>query len=355
MAVKGLIFHGAEDIRYEELDDPRIEDSRDIIVRAKACGICGSDLHLYHQHGDFTEIGKGLEVAQNFCVGHEAVGEVVEVGKSVSRLKVGETVMLSALVSCGYCQACLRGNSKMCENGGWNVYGFGTGLGGCQAELIRVPGADYNAAALPEGVSIEQAILLTDNLPTAYCAIQNADVRAGRSVAVVGLGPIGLMVVEMAIMMGASVVYAIDLVQERRRRAAEIGAVPVDAADVVGFITEATKGKMVDCVIEAVGSDKTFTLALDLVGIDGNVSMLGVNNVMDFKIPRQAFVNNATVRGNFVTEVTKYWQDIVVLLQSKRILPERFITSRFQLSEGSEAYMQFSDNKSENLKTILYP
>ncbi|ODU67926.1 MAG: hypothetical protein ABT11_18605 [Novosphingobium sp. SCN 66-18] len=353
--MKGLVLHGAEDVRYEGIDDPEIADARDIIVQAKACGICGSDLHLYHQHGDFTEIGAGFSTAGKICVGHEAVGEVVEIGKAVTRHRVGDTVMLSGFVSCGRCAECLRGNSKMCRGGGWNVYGLGTGLGGCQSELIRVPGADHNAAALPEGVSIEQAILLTDNLPTAYCAVLNADIRSGRTVAVVGLGPIGLMVIELALMMGASVVYAIDLVPERRRRAAELGAVPVDGGDVVEVLAEATKGKMVDCVIEAVGSDRTVKLALDLVGIDGTVSILGVNNEMDFRIPPKAFFNNVTIRGNFATEITRYWQDLIALLQAGRISPERFITSRYNLSDGTAAYRQFSNNKAENLKTILFP
>jgi len=351
--MKGLVYHGKEDIRYQIVDDPKIEEPRDIIVRATACGICGSDLHVFH--GEMTEIGSGLGLARTFCVGHEAVGEVVETGKSVSRLKIGDTVMLSGFVSCGYCVPCLRGNSKMCESGGWNVYGFGTGLGGCQAELIRVPGADYNAASIPEGISVEQAVLLTDNLPTAYCAVQNACISAGRSVAVIGLGPIGLMVVELAMQMGASVVYAIDLVPERRQRAENLGAVPVNEADIIGFVTEATKGKMIDCAIEAVGSDKTMRLALDLVGIDGNVSILGVNNNMGFTIPRQLFVNNVTIRGNFATEIPRYWKDLVNLLQQKKIAPEQFITSRRPLSEGLEAYKAFNSDKSNTLKTILMP
>ena len=126
--MKGLIFHGKRDIRYESLDDAVIEDDRDALIQAKACGICGSDLHLYHD--DFAEIGEGFELGKGFCVGHEAVGEVVEKGKGVTNLKVGDTVMLAAMTGCGNCRPCLRGESKQCENGGWNVYGFGIGLGG---------------------------------------------------------------------------------------------------------------------------------------------------------------------------------------------------------------------------------
>ncbi|MCB2052009.1 MAG: alcohol dehydrogenase catalytic domain-containing protein [Novosphingobium sp.] len=350
--MKGLIFHGKRDIRYESLDDAVIEDDRDVLVHAKACGICGSDLHLYHD--DFAEIGEGFELGRGFCVGHEAVGEVVEKGKGVTNLKVGDTVMLAAMTGCGNCRPCLRGESKQCENGGWSVYGFGIGLGGCQAELIRVPAADYNAARLPEGVSVEQGILLTDNLSTAYGAALGAEIRPGRSAAVIGLGPIGLMAVELALIMGASVVYAIDPVAERREIAAGMGAVPVWTDDVAGYLREETHGKMIDCIIEAVGGDRTMELALSLVGVNGNISILGVNNSMNFKIPRQVFVNNATIRGNFVTEVHKHWPALVPMLQSGRLRSERFITERRPLSEGPDAYEKFDKREGGTLKAILY-
>lgn len=351
--MKGLIFHGKKDIRYESLDDAVIIDDRDILVKSKACGICGSDLHLYHD--ELADLGEGRELTRNFCVGHEAVGEIVEKGKGVSNLNIGDTVMLAAMTGCGCCRSCLRGESKQCENGGWNVYGFGIGLGGCQAELIRVPAADFNAARLPEGVSVDQGILLTDNLSTAYGAALNAEIRPGRSVAVVGLGPIGLMAVEIAMLMGASAVYAIDLVPERRKYATELGAIAIDAPDPIAAITELTSGKMVDCVIEAVGVDATMTLALALVGVNGNVSVLGVNNSMKFNIPRQVFVNAVTIRGNFVTEVHKHWPALIPMLQTGRLRPERFITERVPLSDGTEAYRKFDQRDGGTLKAILYP
>ncbi|MCK9247104.1 MAG: alcohol dehydrogenase catalytic domain-containing protein [Anaerolineaceae bacterium] len=350
--MKGLVFHGKADIRYESTDDPSIIDDRDVVIKTKACGICGSDLHLYHN--EMGDLGEGLEFGTNFCVGHEGVGEIVEKGKGVTNLKVGDTVMLSAMTGCGYCRQCLRGESKLCESG-WNVYGFGIGLGGCQAEYIRVPSADFNAAKLPEGITIDQGILLTDNLATAYAAAKNAEIRPGRSVAVVGLGPIGLMAVEVAFLMGASTVYGIDLVKERRAIAADLGAIPVEGPNIVEKIRDATDGRMADCVIEAVGNDTTMSLALNLVGVNGNVSALGVNNSMQFAIPRQVFVNNVTVRGNFVTEVHKYWPELVPLLQSGRLRSERFITERQPLSKGAEAYEIFDKREGGTLKAVLYP
>jgi len=350
--MKGLIFHGKEDLRYQDIEDPSIIDDRDVVIKAKVCGICGSDLHIYHDK--FTDIGDGYTLGKEFCVGHEAVGEVVEKGAGVKNLKIGDTVILSAMTGCGHCRPCLRGQSKLCEEG-WNVFGHGLGLGGCQAEYIRVPSADFNTTVLPEGLTMEQGILLTDNLPTAYFAAMNANVGPGRSVAIVGLGPIGLMAVELALLMGASIVYGIDLVKERREMAEKLGAVSLEGSDIVTEVRELTHGRMIDCVIEAVGSDATMSLALSLVGINGHVSALGVNNSMQFTIPRQAFINNVSVRGNFVTEVAKCWPDLVPLLQSGRLRSERFITNKFSLSNGSEAYKLFDKREGGILKAVLYP
>jgi threonine dehydrogenase-like Zn-dependent dehydrogenase len=156
----------------------------DAIVRMDRCGICGSDLHIYQGHGFTEDLG--------YCVGHEAVGEVVEVGRGVRRLKAGDKVMLSAAVGCGSCANCLAGEINRCITGRAGCYGLSHNLEGCQAEAIRVPAADFNAAPIPEGLTADQALMLTDNLPTAWFGLRNAEVGPGDTVAVVGLGPIGL-------------------------------------------------------------------------------------------------------------------------------------------------------------------
>ncbi len=349
--MKGLVLHGTRDIRYESVDDPVIEQPGDVVVKTLACGICGSDLHLYH--GTMPDVlGPSPDM---FCVGHEAVGEVVETGRGVFSLKAGDTVVVPAAVGCGRCHFCLRGEIKKCENNALGVFGFGTGLGGCQAEALRVPAADSNLIRLPEGLSIDQGLVLTDNLPTAYCAVLAANIRPGSRVAVIGLGPIGLMAVELALMMGAARVYAIDLVPERRQRAADLGASALDSALAVESIRETTRGQMVDCVVEAVGSDATMELAFDLVGVGGTISVLGVNTSLKFRTPFTSLIRGVTIAANFFTEVSRYWEDLIPLIQEKRIRPERFITERVPLSAGVEAYKKFERREAGTLKAVLYP
>jgi threonine dehydrogenase-like Zn-dependent dehydrogenase len=194
--MKALLYQGARDIRYESFPDPTPMSELDAIVRMDRCGICGSDLHIYQGHGFTEDLG--------YCVGHEAVGEVVEVGRGVRRLKAGDKVMLSAAVGCGSCADCLAGEINRCITGRAGCYGLSHNLEGCQAEAIRVPAADFNAAPIPEGLTADQALMLTDNLPTAWFGLRNAEVGPGDTVVVVGLGPIGLMAVEGAFVLGAA-------------------------------------------------------------------------------------------------------------------------------------------------------
>ncbi|NCU12965.1 MAG: alcohol dehydrogenase catalytic domain-containing protein, partial [Sphingomonadaceae bacterium] len=215
--MKALRYYGARDVRYEAMDDPTPQSDRDAIVKVSACSICGSDLHIYHGHGFSEDTG--------FCVGHEAVGEVVEIGRAVQRLKVGDKVMLPAAVGCGQCRSCLVGVVNTCEYGQSGCYGLSARLQGSQAEAVRVPAADMNAVPVPDGVTMDQALMMTDALATAWFGARNADIRPGSSVAVIGLGPIGLMAVDSAFVMGAHVVYAIDPISERRALAETSGAI----------------------------------------------------------------------------------------------------------------------------------
>ena len=218
--MKGLLYRGARDIVFDDAPVPEPEDIRSAIVKITACGICGSDLHIYQGHG-FSE-------TNGYCVGHEAVGEVIETGSAVSRFKSGDRVMISAAVGCGSCPSCMAGNVTQCETAGARCYGLGPKLQGVQAEYTMVPVADFGLAKIPDGVTEDQAVLLTDNLPTAWFGLKNADIKPGSTVAVVGCGPIGLMAVEGAFLMGAARVFAVDLVPERRQLAEEIGATAFD-------------------------------------------------------------------------------------------------------------------------------
>lgn len=343
--MKALRYFGPRDIRYDRMDDPKPLDDRDAVMKVRCCALCGSDLHIFHGHGFSEDTG--------FCVGHEAVGEIVEVGSAVKRLKVGDQVMLSAAVGCGACASCLAGNVINCETQSGACYGLSHKLEGCQAEAVRVPAADFNATKIPEGLSAEQALMLTDALPTAWFGCRNADIGPGRAVAVVGLGPIGLMAVENAFVMGASRVFAIDLIAERRALAEAMGATALDPSDAAERIRDATHGRMCESVVEAVGIDATIALALKLAARRGTVSVIGVNQTRRFEFPMaRAFAWGLTFRIG-TCSVPMYWPELVPLLQGGRLHPERFISHRMPLSAGTEAYRLFDAREGGALKMVL--
>ena len=345
--MKALRYFGERDIRYDDMDDPRLESDRDAIIQMTACSICGSDLHIYHGHGFSEDIG--------FCVGHEAVGEVVEVGRGVSRLRVGDQVMIPAAVGCGACWSCLSGNVVNCENDGSGCYGLSAKLQGVQSQAFRVPAADANAVVIPEGISRDQALMMTDAMATAWFGARNADIKPGSSVAVIGLGPIGLMVVEAAFVMGAHVVYAIDPVAERRALAEAAGAITLHPENALDHIREATSGRKVDCVVEVVGSDATVDLALRLVKRRGTVSVIGVQQSRRYAFPlERAFAAGLTFRAG-TCSVPEEWPALIPLVQSGRLRPERYISHHMPLSDGAEAYRRFEAREAGALKMVLLP
>ncbi|KCZ51410.1 hypothetical protein HY29_05965 [Hyphomonas beringensis] len=345
--MKGLLYQGTRDIVYGDAPELKPEDTRSAIVKVTACGICGSDLHIYEGHGFSEETG--------YCVGHEAVGEVVETGSGVSRFKAGDRVMISAAVGCGTCPPCMAGHINECETGGGRCYGLGPGLQGVQADYCVVPVADFGMAKIPDGVTEDQAVLLTDNLPTAWHGLHGADIEPGDTVAVVGCGPIGLMAVEGAFLMGAARVFAVDLVAERRALAEGLGAIALDAAEAKALVAEQTKGRMCDSVVECVGADPAIQLALKLVKSAGTVSCIGVNQSMDFKFPMAlAFIKNLTFRTG-TCSVPEQWPELVPLLQAGKLRPERTISHHMPLSEGAEAYRMFDARENGAMKMILKP
>ena len=343
--MKALVYCGPKDIGFESVPDPILEDDRDAIIKVDKCAICGSDLHIYHGETFSEDVG--------YCVGHEAVGEVVEVGRSVRQLKVGDKVMISAAVGCGQCRSCLAGNVVNCETNSGRCYGLSSALQGCQAEAVRVPAADFNAARIPEGVTAEQALMLTDALATAWFGARNADIGHGATVAVVGLGPIGLMAAECALAMGAARVFGIDLVEERRAMGRAIGLETPEPGEARDYIREVTHGRMCDSVIEAVGHSATIRAALGLAGRRGTVSVIGVNQdrSMDFPMAK-AFAMGLTFRIG-TCSVPQEWPDLVPLIQSGRIKPERYISHTLGLSEGAHAYDLFDRRAEGAMKMVL--
>jgi 2-desacetyl-2-hydroxyethyl bacteriochlorophyllide A dehydrogenase len=319
----------------------------DAIIAVSACALCGSDLHIYHGHGFSGDTG--------FCVGHEAVGEVVEIGRGVRGLRTGDRVMLSAAVGCGVCASCLAGDVVRCATGAGACYGLSNALQGCQAEFVRVPAAHANARRIPEGVSEEQALMLTDSLATAWYGARMADIPPGADVAILGLGAIGQMTVEIAYLTGAARVFAIDPVAERRAIAVSSGAIAIAPEEAEGVIREATRGQMCAAVIEAVGHGTTIRAALRLCGRRATLSVIGVAQDQRFDLPiRKAFASGLTFRIGTCSPPEE-WPALIPLVRSGRLRPERYITHRFPLSRGEEAYRLFDSRSDGVMKAVLRP
>lgn len=345
--MRSLVFRGPEDIRCETLPDPSPPDARGAVVRVERTAICGSDLHLYHGH---------LSPDPGYGVGHEAIGEVVETGSAVSRFRPGDRVLVSGVVGCGECGPCREGRVTACERGGMAVFGTNQGLPGAQAEALAVPVADANLCAIPEGVGPEQAVLLTDVLPTGYLGAEGAEIQPGQDVAVIGCGPVGLMAILAASLFGPARIFALDRVPERLAAAASLGAIPCDVSgDARAEITEATGGLGPHAVIEAVGADASIQDALALVRPGGIVSVVGVNTSLAFPFPMAvALMKGITFRIG-VCPVPRYWSRLVPLLAQGRLRPEFVFSHRMGLSEGPEAYELFASRRDGVLKVLLDP
>lgn len=348
--MRALVYQGPEKIVPATVPDPSPTSIDGAVVRVAAAGICGSDLHIYHGHGFSPDLG--------FTVGHEAVGEVVEVGSGVRRFKVGDRVMVPASTGCATCDPCRRGWILGCETGDFGCYGLGHALEGSQAEAVAVPSADTGLVRIAPALSNEQALMLTDNLPTAYFGARRAAIEPGDTVAVVGLGPVGLCAVESAFVFGASRVLAIDLLPERRRHAAEIGAEPIDVtdpADVVPAVMEATGGRGADRVIEAVGSDATIQLSIDLCRREGAVSVVGVNQTVQFDFNMAVAQLRSLSFHIGLCSVQAELPALLPLVESGRIDPSRTVSHRMGLSAGAEAYRIFAQREDDVRKVVLDP
>lgn len=343
--MRALVYHGPRDIRCDVVADPDPGDVHGAIVQVESAGICGSDLHIY--------AGDGFVPTEGFSVGHEAVGIVVETGSAVHRFRPGDRVLVAAGAGCGVCTGCRTAGLRECESGA-GIFGIGMGLGGAQAEALAVPGADMNLMALTDDLTDDQALLLTDNLPTGWFGAARADIEPGAVVAVVGLGPVGQMAVDSAFVMGASRVLAIDRVGARLAAAAEVGAEPVVSdVDTVARVLEATAGRGADAVVEAVGREETVRLAIDLVRVGGTVSVVGVPIADEMRYPlKSAFGRNVTLRIG-LADIHGSWPALLPLVRSGRIRPERVVTDQMPLAEGARAYARFAARDDGVLKVVL--
>jgi len=346
--VYALTFHGKADLHYESIPDPVILAPTDAIVRVRACAICGSDLHPYFERE------KGLD--HGTVMGHEFVGEVVELGAEVRALRDGDSVMSPFTTSCGHCFYCRRGLTCRCEWGqlfGWRS--GGEGLHGGQAEYVRVPLAEQTLLRIPSGLSDETALLVGDILSTGYYCAHQAGIRPGETQVVVGCGPVGLMTIRAARRMGAERLFAIDALPDRLEKAREWGAEPVNfrESDPLAVIREATQGRGADAVMEVVGRHSAGRSAFELVRPGGAVSAVGVctDPHLPFS-PVEAYDKNLTYSVGRCP--ARYYMEQLLpwALEEAEALGSVF-THRMPLAQGVEAYRMFAARREGCVKVML--
>lgn len=389
--MKAVCWYGKFDVRVENVPDPKLLNDRDAIIKITSTAICGSDLHLYH--------GVIPTMLPGDILGHEFMGEVVETGKAVKNLRKGDRVVVPFTIACGSCFFCKRLLWSLCDNSNPNaaiaegVYGFSPsglfgyshmlgGYAGGQAEYARVPFADVGPIKVPEGLTDEQVLFLSDIFPTGYQAAENCGIQPGDTVAVWGCGPVGLFTIKSAYLLGAERVIAIDHIPERLQLAAEkCGAETIDyrTANVGETIKDLTGGRGPDACIDAVGmeahgnsidnlldkglmfagltTDRPHVLreAITVCRKGGVVSIPGVYGGFVDKLPLGAAHAKSLTFKMGQTHVHRYLKPLMEHVQNGKIDPSFLITHRIPLDDAARAYKVF-DNKEENcIKVVMKP
>jgi len=388
--MKALCWHGANDVRVDNVPDPTIINPRDAIVKITSTAICGSDLHLYDGFIPTMQSGD--------IMGHEFMGEVVELGSEVKNLKKGDRVIIPFTISCGSCFFCNRDLWSLCDNSNPNaglaekmfghspagLFGYSHltgGYAGGQAEYARVPFADVGPLKIPDGLSDEQVLFLTDIFPTGYMAAENCDIQPGDTVAVWGCGPVGQFAIRSAFMLGADRVIAIDRIPERLQMAAAAKAeiINYEEIDAGEAVTEMTGGRGPDSCIDAVGmeahgtgldalydkakqavrleSDRPTALRQVIVACrkGGTVSIPGVYGGLVDKVPLGAAFNKGLTLKMGQTHVHRYLRPLLDRVQKGEIDPSFVITHRMKLDEAPHAYEIFKQKKDNCIKVVLKP
>ncbi|MHA3024355.1 alcohol dehydrogenase catalytic domain-containing protein [Mycobacterium sp. BMJ-28] len=341
--MRAVIVDSSGHISVADRPDPVLPAPDGAIVQVSATGICGSDLHFLEGH---------YPIAEPVALGHEAAGEVVEIGSEVCGFKVGDRVLVSSVAGCGYCAGCATRDPIRCL-GGPLIFGSGA-LGGAQSELLAVPAADFQLLAIPEGIDTEQALLLTDNLATGWAAAKRADIPIGGTVAVIGLGAVGMCALLSAFTLGAATVFAVDPVPARRERAASRGAVPI-APPAGQPVRELTNGLGADSVIDAVGTDTSINDALDTVRTGGTVSIVGVHDLAPYPLPALAcLIRSLTIRLT-TAPVQQTWPELIPLLQAGRLDVSGIFTTTMPLDAAVDGYAAAMSRSGEHLKVCLQP
>jgi threonine dehydrogenase-like Zn-dependent dehydrogenase len=390
--MKANCWYGKHDIRIEEVGDPKILNRRDAVVKVSKTAICGSDLHLYNGMIPTMEAGDIL--------GHEFMGEIVECGPEVKKLKTGDRVVVAFPISCGNCFFCHKELFSLCENSNPNaaiarrlfghspagIFGYSHMLGGFaggQAEYARVPFADVGTIKIPDGIPDEKALFLSDIFPTGYMAAENCDIEDGDTVAVWGCGPVGQFAIASASLLGAERIIGIDRFPERLRMASDkAGAtdtINYEETDVYETLMEMTGGIGPDACIDAVGmeahasgllgaydrakqavmleSDRPYVFRQAVLACrkGGTVSVPGVYGGFDDKIPLGALMNKGLTLKTGQTHVQRYFQPLLERIQNDEIDPSFVITHRLPLADATDGFEIFLNKQEDCIKVVLTP
>ena len=349
--MKALVYHGPGEKSWSDVPERQIEKPTDVIVRIDTTTICGTDLHILK--GDVPAVTPGR------ILGHEGVGVITEVGDSVTQLAVGDNVIISCIKSCGQCSFCQQGIFAHClgDEGASGIgWVFGHLIDGTQAEYVRVPYAENSVHKLPEGVTNQQGVLLSDILPTGFeIGVQYGGVKPGDVVAVVGAGPVGLAVIATAGLYGAARIIAVDLDANRVKQAKKFGAtdgVNSGDPDWKDQIMALTDGWGVDVAVEAVGVPHTFQMCTEIVRPGGRVANIGVHGEsVDLPIQNLWIQNIAITMGLVNTNTTPM---LLKLVASGRLKVDEFATHHFKLDDIMDAYDTFSRaSETKALKVII--
>ncbi|MBD2446508.1 glutathione-dependent formaldehyde dehydrogenase [Nostoc sp. FACHB-152] len=389
--MKAVCWHGANDVRVETVPDPKIINPRDAIVKITSTAICGSDLHIYD--GFIPSMQKGD------ILGHEFMGEVVELGSEVKNVKIGDRVVVPFTISCGNCFFCQRDLWSLCDNSNPNawlvelqmghspagLFGYSHlfgGYAGGQAEYARVPFADVGLFKIPDHLTDEQVLFLTDIFPTGYMAAENCNIKRGDVVAIWGCGPVGQFAIKSAFLLGAERVIAIDRIPERLQMAKEQGKAEVlnyEEVDVGEALKEMTGGRGPDACIDAVGMEAHGTDAMAIydkvkqavrletdrptalrqvilsAGKGGHVSLAGVYGGFLDKIPMGSAMNKGLTFKMGQTHVHKYLKPLLNHIENGDLDPSFVITHQLPLDQAPHGYEIFKHKKDNCIKVVLKP
>jgi threonine dehydrogenase-like Zn-dependent dehydrogenase len=343
--MRAVTFQAPGEVRLEEKPDPEVGAGDEALIRVEASGICGSDLHIYHGR---------VPVEQGFTIGHEFVGTVLALGDGVERVAVGDRVLGTFHTACATCTPCIRGDYHRCAHG--RTFGHGSKLGdlqGAQAEQLLVPRANLTLRRVPEGMPTDVALFAGDVMGTGYHAVAHAGVQAGDTVAVLGLGPVGLCAVQAARASGATQIFAIDTVAARLEMARAFGATPLHLTeeDPKRAIRSATGGG-VDVTVDAVGDPGPLALAVSLTRDAGVVSGIGAYAGKGEVPLGLAWLKGLQLRlglANVIAHVDR----VLALIQAGILDPAPLVTHHMQLADAAEAYRIYDAR--EALKIVLTP